>query len=190
MYRTGDLVRWTAAGTLDYLGRADTQIKLRGQRIELGEIENTLLACPQVSQAAATVHHSDTGSQLVAYITLGAHQHRRARRRKSSKSGNTCMTSCTAPRSLGSRCRGSGWIFGAGTAATPVIRFRLTQMLEWRSATVDRILALQPRRVLEIGVGSGTGVVPDRPAVRALCRHRYVGGGDRQPGPLAGAAAD
>ena len=70
MYRTGDLVRWTPAGTLDYLGRADTQIKLRGQRIELGEIENTLLACPQVTQAAATVHHSDTGSHLVAYITL------------------------------------------------------------------------------------------------------------------------
>ena len=44
-------------GTLAYLGRADTQIKLRGQRIELGEIENTLLACPQVAQAAATIHH-------------------------------------------------------------------------------------------------------------------------------------
>ena len=70
MYRTGDLVRWTRAGTLDYLGRADTQIKLRGQRIELGEIENTLLACPQVSQAAAAVHHSTTGAHLIAYITL------------------------------------------------------------------------------------------------------------------------
>ena len=70
MYRTGDLVRWTSAGTLDYLGRADTQIKLRGQRIELGEIENALLACPQVTQAAATVHHSDThGPQLIGYIT-------------------------------------------------------------------------------------------------------------------------
>ena len=57
------------AGTLDYLGRADTQIKLRGQRIELGEIENTLLACPQVTQAAATVHHSTTGARLIAYIS-------------------------------------------------------------------------------------------------------------------------
>ena len=69
MYRTGDLVRWTSAGTLDYLGRADTQIKLRGQRIELGEIENTLLACPQISQAAATVHHGSTGDHLIAYIS-------------------------------------------------------------------------------------------------------------------------
>ena len=70
MYRTGDLVRWTPAGTLEYLGRADTQIKLRGQRIELGEIENALLACPQVGQAAATVRHSITGAHLVAYIIL------------------------------------------------------------------------------------------------------------------------
>ena len=54
---------------MDYLGRADTQIKLRGQRIELGEIENTLLACPQVTQAAAAVHHSNTGAHLVAYIS-------------------------------------------------------------------------------------------------------------------------
>ena len=82
MYRTGDLVRWTPAGTLDYLGRADSQIKLRGQRIELGEIENTLLACPQVTRAAATVHHSTTGGDsLIAYITPRAHQHRRSRRR-------------------------------------------------------------------------------------------------------------
>nr|MDT0522693.1 AMP-binding protein [Streptomyces sp. DSM 41633] len=43
MYRSGDLVRWTPVGTLEYLGRADAQIKLRGQRLELGEIENTLL---------------------------------------------------------------------------------------------------------------------------------------------------
>src|SRR5271155_3452684 len=71
MYRSGDLVRWTPAGTLDYLGRADSQIKLRGQRVELGEIENTLLACPQVTRAAATVHHSTTGADhLIAYISL------------------------------------------------------------------------------------------------------------------------
>ena len=74
MYRTGDLVRWTAAGTLEYLGRADAQIKLRGQRIELGEIENTLLACPQVSRAAAAVHHTDTADHLIAYVAL-ARQH-------------------------------------------------------------------------------------------------------------------
>jgi amino acid adenylation domain-containing protein/thioester reductase-like protein len=71
MYRTGDLVRWTPDGQLQYVGRADAQIKLRGQRIELGEIENTLLACPQVTQAAVTVQdNSIGGARLVAYITL------------------------------------------------------------------------------------------------------------------------
>jgi amino acid adenylation domain-containing protein/thioester reductase-like protein len=71
MYRTGDLVRWTPGGQLQYAGRADAQIKLRGQRIELGEIENTLLACPQVTRAAVTVRDNSTGgARLVAYITL------------------------------------------------------------------------------------------------------------------------
>ncbi|GFG83023.1 hypothetical protein MPRG_62990 (plasmid) [Mycobacterium paragordonae] len=70
MYRTGDLVRWTPQATLQCLGRADSQVKLRGQRIELGEIENALLACPHVTQAAATVHHTTTGTDhLVGYIS-------------------------------------------------------------------------------------------------------------------------
>ena len=70
MYRTGDLVRWGAGGQLEYLGRADAQIKLRGQRLELGEIENTLLAGPHVSRAAVAVHHGEAADHLIAYVSL------------------------------------------------------------------------------------------------------------------------
>ncbi|WP_156525200.1 non-ribosomal peptide synthetase, partial [Rhodococcus ruber] len=55
LYRTGDLVTWTAGGELEYLGRTDFQVKLRGLRIELGEIEAALLEVPAVAQAVVLV---------------------------------------------------------------------------------------------------------------------------------------
>ncbi|MBH0780947.1 non-ribosomal peptide synthase/polyketide synthase [Nocardia bovistercoris] len=68
MYRTGDLVRRTRAGALEYLGRGDFQVKLRGQRIELGEIEAALLARESVRAAAVRVHGAAGGEILVAYV--------------------------------------------------------------------------------------------------------------------------
>ncbi|RDI51834.1 non-ribosomal peptide synthase/polyketide synthase, partial [Nocardia mexicana] len=67
MYRTGDLVVWRDGGVLEYIGRADFQVKFRGQRIELGEIESVVLAHPSVSQAVALVVPSELGDQLVVY---------------------------------------------------------------------------------------------------------------------------
>ncbi|WP_228538976.1 non-ribosomal peptide synthase/polyketide synthase [Nocardia sp. XZ_19_385] len=72
MYRTGDLVTWRANGELEYLGRTDFQVKLRGQRIELGEIEAVLASVPGVSQVAAIIAATSHGDQLVAYVTATA----------------------------------------------------------------------------------------------------------------------
>ncbi|WP_371933317.1 amino acid adenylation domain-containing protein [Ruegeria discodermiae] len=71
LYRTGDLARWRPDGTLDFLGRADTQIKIRGMRVEPGEIEAALAAFPGVGNASVVARHIDaanTDQELLAYL--------------------------------------------------------------------------------------------------------------------------
>ena len=70
MYDTGDKVRWRADGNLEYRGRSDAQVKIRGHRIELGEIENALRACAGVEEAAVVVVQDTAGmARIVAFFT-------------------------------------------------------------------------------------------------------------------------
>ena len=68
LYRTGDLVRWLADGTLEFLGRLDDQVKVRGHRVELGEIEAALTRHPRIREAAVARRGSAEDSRLVAYV--------------------------------------------------------------------------------------------------------------------------
>jgi amino acid adenylation domain-containing protein len=68
LYATGDLARYRADGTIEFLGRADHQVKVRGFRIELGEIEAALVACPDVRAAVVTTFGSGQDVRLVAYV--------------------------------------------------------------------------------------------------------------------------
>ncbi|MDF2696360.1 MAG: Peptide synthetase, partial [Labilithrix sp.] len=69
LYRTGDKARWRADGMIEFLGRTDFQVKIRGHRIELEEVEAAILTLGQVTSAAVTVHESTHGDKsLIAHV--------------------------------------------------------------------------------------------------------------------------
>jgi len=69
IYRTGDVARWLPDGNIEYLGRDDHQVKIRGLRIELGEIENTIRECPGITDCVAQVKkYSESVILIIAYV--------------------------------------------------------------------------------------------------------------------------
>ena len=73
LYKTGDLVRYHDDGVIEFLGRNDSQVKLRGLRIELGDIESHLMAAEEVKDAVVAVKHcGDNDERLIAYFTAVA----------------------------------------------------------------------------------------------------------------------
>ncbi|KZM74315.1 peptide synthetase [Nocardia terpenica] len=81
LYRTGDLGRLDADGNLEYLGRADAEVKIRGHRIDLGEIESVLLEDPAVTEAVAATTDGADGPELAAFVVLADAGDERLRQR-------------------------------------------------------------------------------------------------------------
>ncbi|WP_165975758.1 non-ribosomal peptide synthetase [Actinomadura rubrisoli] len=156
LYRTGDLVRWRRDGLLDYLGRTDDQIKIRGYRVELGEIENALARNPEVAQAAVVVHDTGETRRLVGYVVPGA-----AEADGGGRDDTADLDQVGEWREVYDAQYGQGPAdaFGADfvgwTSSYDGAPIPVEEMREWRDTTVDAIRSLDPRRVLEIGVGTG-----------------------------------
>ncbi|MFD1935556.1 amino acid adenylation domain-containing protein [Nonomuraea mangrovi] len=151
MYRTGDVAKWNRDGELEFLGRVDHQIKLRGFRVELGEIESVLSRHPEVAQSAVVARKNE---QLIAYVAPLARPESAddAVEQQQVDDWQQVYDSAYEEEARSGEFSESFSVWRSSYDDAPI---PLTEMRVWRDTTVERIRELRPRRVLEIGVGSG-----------------------------------
>jgi amino acid adenylation domain-containing protein len=160
LYKTGDLVRYRSDGNLEFLGRSDDQIKIRGFRLELGEIESVLNQHPAVLQTVAVEREDAAGEKrLVAYITLNAEAKEQPEsiqpvQLQDEQVLQWQMLYDETYKQPAAEADPTFNIIGWNSSYTdqPI---PAEQVREWVNNQVAQILALQPKRVLEIGCGTG-----------------------------------
>ncbi|MEH2159122.1 amino acid adenylation domain-containing protein [Nostoc sp.] len=158
LYKTGDLVRYQVDGNIEFLGRLDEQVKIRGYRIELGEIEAVLSQHPAVQQTVVITREDEQEKRLVAYIV--------PKTEYSNEQENLQLMQLQNEQVLQWQMLYNE-TYNQSTDSDPIFNFvgwnssytnqpiPAEQMREWVDNQVEQILALQPKRVLEIGCGTG-----------------------------------
>ena len=160
LYHTGDLAHYRIDGSLEFLGRTDHQVKLRGHRIELGEIE-TVLAQHSAVQEAVVIRREDevSGTHLVAYIVPDVQRAEAANQEVLARLAEERLqywqqlyeeTYRQGPLQVDADLNLVGW--NSSYTGQP---FPMEEMQAWLSDTVALVEMYHPKRLLEIGCGTG-----------------------------------
>ena len=176
LYRTGDLARYRSDGAIEFLGRIDHQVKLRGYRIELGEIESVLGKHPGVRESVLMAREDVPGDQrLVAYVVANDSYEGAAEPTANDSAHWQTIWDETYKQTEAEPARQAaapvdptfniiGW--NSSYTGEPIPE---AEMREWVDRTTERILALKPRRVLEIGCGTGMFLFRVAPHCEQYC---------------------
>ncbi|MBS0350561.1 MAG: AMP-binding protein [Proteobacteria bacterium] len=148
MYKTGDRARWLSNGQLEYIGRNDDLVKIRGIRTELNGIARVLDEHPLVSQATVVLQDFPLGEQkLIAYLVLCNSEKQCVLNSQHMTHWQILYNDLYA---VGERPSTEGWESSYTNQPIPCV-----EMEEWIKNSVDRIIALSPKKLLEIGCGNG-----------------------------------
>ncbi len=156
-YKTGDLVKWREDGLLELLGRIDFQVKVRGHRIELGEISSVIRNNDSVEDCVVVMREDQPGDRrLVAYLVANQSD------QESQEKGTLTKDQVNQWESIydetyqkPSPVDDPTQNFVGWNSSYTGLPFPEAQLREMMDETVNRILALKPRKVLEIGCGTG-----------------------------------
>ena len=152
MYRTGDLARWLPGGEIEFLGRNDFQVKVRGHRIELGEIEERLREHEGIGEAVVVVREDDGEKRLLGYVVVSAeapeHNSKQAEYLEDWRQLYEGLYG--RGENAGGDLNITGWESSYSGEQIPGEEMRI-----WVEETVGRLRGLKPQRVLEVGCGTG-----------------------------------
>lgn len=156
LYKTGDLVRYLPDGVMEYRGRIDKQVKIRGFRIELGEIKATILRHPAIAACEVVAREDDGNKRLVAYLVPDKHyvlprdEAEQHGREAESQWQDVFENNYASPNQDDPFNDFSGWNNSYDGQAIAE-----SDMRKWADDAAGRILALQPKDILEVACGTG-----------------------------------